>query len=138
MSLLLLVLAAFVGVGRFSCTWTDFQLVRNRLHPVGLFRDTFRFGLRLGRIYRARKVTALLTTSTLIFLSGVFELPISLATILVWIQASSSVSPIVSLFSLARARSARASSSEYFGVGVAVAAGQLTPRVRRTGIRIGV
>jgi len=47
------VLAALLVLAGLVCTWTDFQLVRNRLHPVGLFRDTFRFGLRLGRIYRA-------------------------------------------------------------------------------------
>src|SRR5439155_15675092 len=60
-----------------------------------------------------RKVTAPWTTSTLIFLSGVFVSPISLATILVWIQASSSDCPIVSLFALAFSRSSRACSSLY-------------------------
>lgn len=65
-----------------------------------------------------RRVTSPLTTSTLIFLSGVFESPISWATIFIWIQASSSVLPTVSLFALARALSSFACASEYFGVAV--------------------
>src|SRR6266404_2924804 len=118
--LLLFVLAALLVLDGFAAGLTLSWLVTFLTPSVSLATRSASL-LASGVSIVPRKVTSLLTTSTLIFRSGVCESPMSLATILVWIQASSRVSPIVSLLCFARARSSRACSSVYFGVAVGVA-----------------